>query len=58
MDDLAALALELIKERSENPPGDESGVADVIKSRLKRYMDLKEITKVENRVISFLAMEV
>ncbi|MGC8687052.1 MAG: M20 family metallopeptidase [Thermoplasmata archaeon] len=50
MDDLAALALELIKERSENPPGDESGVADVIKSRLKRYMDLKEITKVENRV--------
>jgi succinyl-diaminopimelate desuccinylase len=50
MDDLAALTLELIRERSENPPGNESGVADVIKSRLKDYLDLKEIRRGENRV--------
>ncbi|HEU12625.1 MAG: M20 family metallopeptidase [Thermoplasmata archaeon] len=50
MDDLAALTLELIRERSENPPGNESGVADVIKSRLRDYLDLKEIRRGENRV--------
>ncbi|MGB9762757.1 MAG: hypothetical protein ACPLW7_01930 [Minisyncoccia bacterium] len=34
-ENLLSLTLELIRAKSENPPGDEFEVADIIKNRLK-----------------------
>jgi succinyl-diaminopimelate desuccinylase len=50
MKDLQELALSLIRENSENPPGNEAGVADIIKSRLGHYLGFREIKTGENRV--------
>jgi len=50
MKDLQELALSLIRENSENPPGNEAGVANIIKSRLGHYLGFREIKTGENRV--------
>ncbi|MEM0184678.1 MAG: ArgE/DapE family deacylase [Thermoplasmata archaeon] len=50
MDNLEELALLLIREKSENPPGNEEGVADLIKSKLKNYLPYKEIRTGDRRI--------
>ncbi len=47
---LLELTLEIIKAKSENPPGNESEVADIIKSRLKNYLNFKEIITGKDRI--------
>lgn len=47
---LIALTLDLVHIKSENPPGNELEISEVIKSRLKNYIGYKEIKTSENRV--------
>lgn len=47
---LIALTLDLVHIKSENPPGNELEISEVIKSRLKNYISYKEIKTSENRV--------
>ena len=47
---LTDLTMELIKAKSENPPGNEMEISEIIKSRLKNYLNCKEIKTGENRI--------
>ncbi len=49
-DRIVSLTLDLIRAKSENPPGNEELVADIIENRLKNYLSYERIETSENRV--------
>ncbi|MGC8497643.1 MAG: M20 family metallopeptidase [Thermoplasmata archaeon] len=46
---VVSLTLDLIRAKSENPPGNEELVADIIENRLKKYLLFERIEVSENR---------
>ncbi|MEM3811492.1 MAG: M20/M25/M40 family metallo-hydrolase, partial [Thermoplasmata archaeon] len=49
-DRIVSLTLDLIRAKSENPPGNEEVVADIIENRLKNYLSFERIEVSESRV--------
>ncbi|MGC8663857.1 MAG: M20 family metallopeptidase [Thermoplasmata archaeon] len=49
-ENLLNLTLELIKAKSENPPGNETEVAEIIKNHLQNYLDSRKIETEKGRI--------
>jgi succinyl-diaminopimelate desuccinylase len=48
-DRIVSLTLDLIRAKSENPPGNEKLVSDIIENRLKNYLSFERVEVSENR---------